>query len=140
MDSIALNGFVLPVDSANTFHALRAALARAHGPEQALTLDELAAIAGTSRREVESIMETRFLDFGFPLVSGSSGYWIPAEADEINHYIRALRSRAFKIFLRAQRAARAARTAGWPQQGRTFFNPPARQGELNLQTETERNA
>ena len=114
------------------FLIVRDLLATARSRKLAWTLDRLAEAAGTSRREVEQVLEERLSDFPFPLVSGSPGYWIPEDADEINHYRASLRSRAVKIFLRAKRVASMARRAGWPQEGRLFRNPPARQGELNL--------
>ncbi len=122
----------MPADLQPLFLIVRDLLATATSRKLAWTLDRLAEAAGTSRREVEQVLEERLADFPFPLVSGSPGYWIPQDADEINHYRASLRSRAVKIFTRAKRVATMARRAGWPQEGRLFRNPPARQGELNL--------
>lgn len=122
----------MPADLQPLFLIVRDLLATARGRKLAWTLDRLAEAAGTSRRDVEQVLEERLSDFPFPLVSGSPGYWIPEDAEEINHYRASLRSRAVKIFIRAKRVAVMARRAGWPQEGRLFRNPPARQGELNL--------
>jgi len=116
------------------FHPIRAALTVANGMVNAFTLDDLAARAGVARREVEEIMEHHLADFGFSLVSGSAGYWRPEDAAELNRYIASLRSRALKCFRRAKRVTAAARRDGWPLHGRTFLNPPARQGELDFTT------
>lgn len=123
-------------DLQHDFLLIRDRLALAIGPEKAWTIDRLAEAIEAPRRTVEMVLEERLADFPFPLVADSAGYYQPTDADQLNHYRQSLRSRAFKIFRRAKAVARCARRAGWPLSGRTFLNPPARQGELNLTTET----
>lgn len=112
------------------FEMLRDALITCEGEAEAYTLQGLAEYCGCSRRKVEAILEERLEDLGFAIVSGSAGYWRPQSADEINHYVNSLQSRAVKIFLRKKRVIRLAKNSGFLQEGKTFTNPPTKQREF----------
>lgn len=99
-------------------------LATRAGAKQALTIEEFCSATGLKRRAMEILLELRIQDMPFLVVSTSAGYFRPASADEINHCINSLRSRAMCIFLRQRKIIRAARIAGYPRQGRTFLDPP----------------
>lgn len=115
---------------ANIFDCLQEALYSAEGEREAWTLQALATYCGCSRRRIERILEDRLEDLGFAIVSGSSGYWRPQSAEEINHYLASLQSRCVKVFLRKKRVARLAAASGFPRTGKTFANPPAPQREF----------
>lgn len=113
------------------FHHIRAALRRAEGERQAVTLSQLADYAGTSRRVVEQLLEEHLEDLGFVVVSGSPGLWRPTSAEEVNHYLASLQSRLRKLALRRKRVKRMASLGGFARAGKELFeNPPARQREF----------
>jgi hypothetical protein len=113
------------------FSHIRAALKRAEGEAQAVTLAQLADYAGTSRRVVEQLLEERLEDLGFAVVSGSPGLWRPASADEVNHYLASLQSRLRKLAVRRKKVKRMAARDGFARAGKEHFeNPPARQREF----------
>ena len=107
------------------FAAASAILAGRIGEENAITIAELVAAAGIpSRRAAEQLLEPKFSDFPFPLVSSSRGYYVPSRAEEINHYLASLRSRAICIFIRRRTALRKAMKAGFKRQGKVLVDPP----------------
>lgn len=115
------------------FENVRRILVEHRGRANAITIDQLAFLAGLpSRRACEDLLETRLADFQFILVADSAGYYIPTCAAEINHYLDSLQSRAVKIFQRKRRVIRKALTSGLPRQGKHFIDPPAVQKELAL--------
>lgn len=100
-------------------------LAARVGEESGITIEELRRAAGLKlRREMEILLELHIQDIPFLVVSGPTGYYRPANADEINHCLNSLRSRAMCAFLRQRKIIRAARAAGFPRQGRKFLDPP----------------
>lgn len=112
------------------FATVRDTLRVCRGEAQAMTIEALAERAGIGRRECEALLETCLAVFPFPVAAGAKGYFIPTSSEEINHYVKSLRSRAVKIFLRQRTVIRKAQEAGWPRAGREFANPPSVQGEL----------
>ena len=112
------------------FSLLRDALHSCEGEKEAYTLQGLAEYCGCSRRMVERVLEARLEDLGFVVVSGTSGYWRPETAEEINHYLASLQSRCIKVFLRKKRITRLAASSGFIRCGKTFENPPSRQQEF----------
>jgi hypothetical protein len=90
------------------------------GEAKAATIDELCRAAGIGRRGMEHLLEVKLGDFPFPIVSTSSGYFRPASADEINHCLASLQSRAMCIFMRKRTIIRNARAAGYQRQGKRF--------------------
>lgn len=112
------------------FYSLQQCLLTCEGEKEAYTLQGLADACGCTRRIVEKILETRLEDLGFVVVSGSAGYWRPQSADEVNHYLNSLQSRAVKVFLRKKRIARLAKASGFVREGKNFTNPPTRQREF----------
>ena len=115
------------------FEQVRRILVEHRGRANAITIDQLCHLADLpSRRACEDLLETRLADFQFILVADAHGYYIPTTADEINHYLDSLQSRAVKIFLRKRRVMRKALASGLQRQGKHFSDPPALQKELPL--------
>lgn len=114
------------------FASVSSILAVHRGESNAITIADLTLRAGLpNRRATEQLLELRFADFPFPLVSSSAGYYVPAKAEEVNHYLNSLQSRAVCIFLRKRAAMRKALRSGFRREGKRFVDPPqARQGEL----------
>jgi hypothetical protein len=108
------------------FEACVRILHAARGEDNAITLDNLTTLAGLpNRRTTESLMEENLQRFPYPLVASAKGYFIPVRADQINGYLRSLRSRAMKLFLRAKTVSRKATANGWKRDGKWFARPPA---------------
>lgn len=108
------------------FAACMRILFQARGEPNAVTLDELVTRASLpNRRTAEAIMEQRLQDFPYPLVASSAGYYIPTTADDLNRYLRSLRSRAIKCFIRSRTVRRKALAHGWRREGSMFAKPPA---------------
>jgi len=106
-------------------YAVARILAGARGVNGAVTIDELTNRAGiTERRITETLLEERWADFPFVLVSGAAGIYQPAEAEDLNRFVHSQRSRALKCFLKAKRTVRKAVAHGWKREGRTFARPP----------------
>jgi hypothetical protein len=112
------------------FQAIVRALAQARGADKAITLASIAERLQTARRTVESIIEEKLADFPFLIVSGSSGYYIPTSASDINRYVHSLHSRHRRMQLREQTVIHKAKAQGWPYDGKSFSQPPAIQQEL----------
>jgi hypothetical protein len=90
-----------------------------------MTLDEITARAGLpNRRTAEALIEQRLNDFPYPLVASGAGYFIPTQAEQINTYLRSLRSRALKCFMRAKAVSGKALAQGWKREGKWFARPP----------------
>ena len=97
----------------------------ARGEANAITLDDLTARAGLpNRRTTEAMMELRLPDFPYPLVASSAGYFIPTSSDQLNTYLRSLKSRAVKMFMRSRTVAKKAIAHGWQREGKWFAKPP----------------
>jgi hypothetical protein len=112
--------------TSDQFKAAVRILHTARGEENAITLDDLTARAGLpNRRTTEAMMEQRLPDFPYPLVASSAGYFIPTTSDQLNTYLRSLKSRALKMFLRSKTVARKAIANGWQREGKWFARPPA---------------
>jgi hypothetical protein len=95
------------------FAAIRSALCYTVGEGNALTIDELAQVAGLDRRRTEHLLETRFADFPFLMASGPRGYFRPQTPDEVNHYPLSLQSRIKCLALRLRAYRRQAAREGW---------------------------
>jgi len=119
---------------ATQFAAVVEILRHAWGHQAGITIEQITHQAGIpNRRTTEKLFETRLADFPFLIVSGSTGYFRPVAAAEINAYRRSLRSRAIKDFLRAKLVMRKAMSEFWPRNGSEFEDAVAtRQGELEL--------
>jgi hypothetical protein len=74
---------------------------------------------------MENLLEVRLAEFPFPVVSTSAGYFRPVTADEINHSLASLQSRAICIFHCKRTIIRNALRAGYPRQGKRFLDRPA---------------
>lgn len=97
----------------------------ARGVEHAMTLDEITARAGLpNRRTTETLIEENLARFPYPLVAGGAGYFIPTSADQLNGYLRSLRSRAVKMFKRSKVVVNKAIAHGWKREGKWFAKPP----------------
>lgn len=103
-----------------TFAVVREILFNRIGESNAATIDELCLAAGIGRRGMEHLLELKLGEFPFPVISTSAGYFRPANADEINHCLASLQSRAMCIFLRKRTIIRNARAAGYQRQGKRF--------------------
>lgn len=98
----------------------------ARGEANAITLDDLTARAGLpNRRTTEAMMELMLPAFPYPLVASSAGYFIPTTSDQLNNYLRSLKSRAVKMFMRSRTVSRKAVAYGWKREGKWFARPPA---------------
>jgi hypothetical protein len=107
------------------FRAVCWLLRDARGEDNAMTLDEITARAGLpNRRTAEALIEQRLQDFPYPLVASGAGYFIPTQAEQINTYLRSLRGRALKCFLRMRSVNRKALAQGWKREGKWFARPP----------------
>ena len=107
------------------FDAVVRLLINARGYANALTLDEITARAGLpNRRTTEVLLETRLADFPYPLVANGAGYFIPTGADDLNTYLRSLRGRALKCFMRMRAVTSKAVAQGWKWEGKWFARPP----------------
>jgi hypothetical protein len=102
------------------FKIVREILFNRLGEGQAATIGELCHATGLSRRRMEQLLEIHLAAFPFPVISTSAGYFRPASADEINHCLASLQSRAMCIFLRKRTIIRNARAAGYQRQGKRF--------------------
>lgn len=103
---------------------IRTALLNAWGPDRAITIANLAAIARISHRAAEHLIQIRYSDFGFLLVSGSQGYYRPTSADHINHYAASLRSRCSAAYARLRILRREAARAGVLRDRRQYITDP----------------
>lgn len=107
------------------FEAVVRLMNGARGVEHAMTLDEITARAGLpNRRTTEALMEEYLPRFPYPLVASGAGYFIPTSADQLNDYLRSLRSRAIKMFKRSKVVVNKAIAHGWKREGRWFARPP----------------
>ena len=112
------------------FPALKKLLKGAIGPDRALTLNQLTQLAGIpDRRTTEVLIETRMDDFGFVLVSGSSGYFRPVEPEHLNRYLSSLESRIKSISTRRRRVFNNALKEGFHAEEGRFMSAPV-QAEL----------
>ena len=102
-------------------------LSTCRGGIRAMTIDKIRTELGVDRRLVEELLETRLADFPFVLVSGSAGYFIPVNAEDINDYYASLGSRMIKLHVRRKRVRNKAIAKGWSFDGRKFTH---QQGEL----------
>lgn len=113
------------------FRRMRTILATRIGESSAITIDDLAKAAGLSRvdkhgalvplrRSAEQILEERFAEFPFLLVSGARGYYRPSHAGELQRYYNSLRSRLVKLCLRQRTLRAKAATCGFVRQDGTW--------------------
>lgn len=113
------------------FAALVGLLAKAIGPERALTLDELTAAAGIPhRRMTEQIIEERLADFPFAVVAGAHGYHRPMKAQELNQYVHSLHTRHQRMKQREDAVILLALKEGFTLEGDRFVDPAQRQPEM----------
>ena len=75
------------------------------GEENAVTARDLAAITGHSIREITAQI-ARERQAGAVILSSGKGYFLPANNEEILHFVRAMDSRARNIYL-ATRSAKS---------------------------------
>lgn len=115
----------------HAFTRLCSILDGAFGPERAAKIDDLAEYCWVPRRTMENILQTRLEDIPFPVIAGTTGYFRPNTAEEINHYLSDLESRNRCVFLRRRTVIRKALAAGFKRVGKRFVdaNP---QKELQL--------
>lgn len=111
------------------FTILREELRARTGQERAITIDRLAGLCGVSRRKIEVILECRFADFPFALVTGDGGCFRPKDAAELNHYDASLRSRIRCIAIRIRTLRRAAKAEGYLREAGRFVSK-SMQGDL----------
>ena len=113
------------------FCRMRNILALRFGENAAITIDELAMASGLSRvdkhgalvpmrRHAETILEERFSEFPFLLVSGARGYYRPANPGELARYYNSLRSRLVKLCLRQRTLRAKAATSGFVREAGTW--------------------
>ena len=73
------------------------------GEENAFTARDLAKITGRSVREITAQIAWE-RQAGAVILSSGKGYFLPANSEEILHFVRAMDSRAKQIFLAAKSA------------------------------------
>lgn len=107
------------------FPALVALLAGRRGADQAITIAESqAALALPNRRATEKLLELSMPHFPWPVCSGTTGYFRPVTAEEMNHYEHSLRSRAACLYLRLRHLRRAGLQSGWRRERKRWVNAP----------------
>ena len=74
---------------------------------------------GSRSRHVRHLLEVHFEDLPYVLCADSTGYYRPADTDELSHYHANLRARAVAIFQRLSTFKRLARIAGYHYAGKT---------------------
>ncbi len=94
------------------------------GEKEAITIDGLCYLTASPRRRMEVLLEVHLQDFPFYVISTTAGYFRPVAAEEINHCLASLQSRAMCIFLRKRKVIQGALAAGYQRQGRQFLDPP----------------
>ena len=120
-----------PEITTSIFTEIRHHLSSAIGPDRALTIDHLTGLVGSpNRRTTEVVLETHLGDFGFLVISGSSGYFRPSSPDQVNRYIASLESRIKCLSTRRSTIVRAALESGWNREAGQFTSTP-RQPELD---------
>lgn len=107
------------------------------GEQYAITIDELAIVAGLwkleknengvlvkkpIRRSAEHILETRFGDFPFLIVSGSSGYFRPDHPEQVEHWWRTCHSRIKALGIRMHTGRIKAAASGFRYCGSGKFS------------------
>lgn len=122
-------------DLERAFALVTAELEHRFGEDNAITIDRLCAATGLRRRDCEELLEMKLSAFPFVIVAGSSGYFRPTSADQINHYLNSLQSRCVKVFLRRRTVMQKAKREGYPREGKLFTDPPSKQGELFSRSE-----
>lgn len=125
-----------PVDTDRAFERIREALACAYGEDKAITIDELALRAGLydirpgpdgqpaqaiNRRLAEQILELRFGEFGFLVISGKRGYYRPTDPAQIEHWWASLHSRIRAVAHRMHTGRQVASRDGYRYLGRGRF-------------------
>jgi len=110
------------------FDMIRRMLEPRIGEELAITIDSLATGSGLCdshidpvkgmvlkprRRTVEHILETRFGDFPFLVISSSKGYFRPATEEECNQWWASCHSRIRAIAMRMKAGRERATTGGF---------------------------
>jgi hypothetical protein len=94
------------------------------GAQHARTLDQLTVDAGIpNRRATEQLIEEHLDSFPWPLVAGSTGYYIPTDADDLNRYLHNLHSRHRRMQQREHTVRRKAMAFGWIEECGRFINP-----------------
>ena len=105
---------MIDITQTSDFVDLQDLLRRHVGQDNAVTIAAIGrALGHTNRRTTENLIEVSIPKLGYPVCSGHTGYFVPATADEINHYLASLSSRALCILTRRRNVMRAARSAGW---------------------------
>lgn len=106
------------------FEIVRRHLERRVGIDLRITIEDLARECGfKSKRECEEFLQLHWADFPFALVN-LGGVFRPTEAQHLNHYLAANRSRIRNIALRNRSTLRAAMRDGWKREGHRFLDRP----------------
>lgn len=80
---------------------------------------------GLSRRKTEQLLETRYPDFPFPVVSCDGGYYRPCASADLNRYRASLHSRIVALALRLRTLRKSAAAAGFRYDRGAFADSPA---------------
>jgi len=114
------------LDLPPAFRAIVGVLENRIGQARAITALEIAAAAGihpdgtdgSRARRVRQLLEVHFEDLPWPLCADATGYYRPADADELTHYDHNLYGRLISIALRISTLRKLAKRAGWTYAGR----------------------
>jgi len=116
------------IDKDQAFKRIVMALEYRFGEANAITIDELSIRAGLCsfdtqapgvivqnprRRQTEHMLETRFSDFPWLVVSSSRGYFRPETPDEIEHWWASLHGRIKSVALRLHTGRSKAAESGF---------------------------
>lgn len=125
------------------FEAVKAILAERQGHAQAITIDNLAILAGfllpnrddesvrPDRRRCELVLQTRRGDFPFPVISCARGIYRVRTAVEANAYLSSMLSRHAEMSHTMTDVRAKLKAAGFIQEEPwRFSDPPSAQGEL----------
>lgn len=112
-------------DLPQTFWSIVTILTSRIGKDRAITALQIAAAInlfpdgtdGSRSRRVRDLLELHFPDLPWPLCADDSGYYRPANADELTHYHANLHGRAMAILQRLSTLKRIAPLSGFEYHG-----------------------
>ena len=95
------------------------------GADYAITIRHLCIKLGyRPRRKMEQFLELHIGDLPFCVVSGTTGYYRPNAAGDINHYRKSLRSRLKCLAIRDRTVVKTALKEGFKREGKDFVDVP----------------
>ena len=106
------------------FEAAVTALSNHVGKAHAITLCALAERIGVSRRRAEQLLQIYADDLPFVVCGGSSGMYLAASPEDLNHERNSRMSRIRNIAIGWRSRRRKAEALGWRQERGRFVSAP----------------